>query len=525
MNLKKAESIVSDEWLWQFEDGDRDINVFDAPVKTHLLFGIFHLDRLSDKNVDIQLKKIYKQATEAFRSWNLKYPWSEYNPVNIKIQQVEDNNSYILGQICVEDNVIEEEQLIIAILQYLSSKLTVNEFIRVTDSNGDFLLSECHDSIPKEYEYPISNNRLWLHEGKFKLIPNSFYYNRGLEPREALEFLKKAYFRCIEVNEISKRIYKTMIKGFPDDNLSKLVKLPLELEDTYLLNLISTNPQVVSYLLKQLLRESVEISKNKSRTENPVLEVLVPTDFSNLLSIYMDSKSLKKYPHRIPLYSGRIVSKLLELAIADGVLIPNDYALNNVSDIDDGLFDTYKFETISLSSPVDFSSDYEPNQDFMDKLPEYLKNVTKDIKNMNMEKTTFLDDQLLDSDSESLPDSRDEIPITQDDENNEGKEYFKENNIDIDEDDFFEFFLKEALKMKDKDVESYAKQSNTPSNKSRSTEEFNDSYFDELDETLRNFNIKEDSTKYAEELINSMAVDGAPNELLESLFRNISGDK
>lgn len=519
MKICKPEQLVSSEWLWQYEDGERDINVFNAPEKTTLTFGIFFLDKLA-KDLEFSLNNIYNKTEQAFKSWNTHYPWSEYNSVHLEFQETETGSKYLFGQLCVEDSAQEEESLIIAILRELSLELGVQVFIKVSDTACDFLLAEVHEAIPEEYQHPVANNRLWIHEGRFKLIPSTFYFDRGLKPNEALEFLRKAYFRCIEIEGISNGISDKMIKDFPNRYLSKLVKLPLVFENETHYKLLKENPLVINLLLKSLLTETIVIDKQDSQVKTYPIEFLATKDHCDILSLYLDNEDLKKEMEKIPLYSGRCITQVLNNLIENSTLLVEDNCQEEKNLIVENkfnheeLFIKYPFEQASILNKFIPEKDLEPTEELMQKLGEFFNEASTD-------KTAFkLDDDNLDiSKEDSEPDVDDET-----------KEYFKEQNADIDEDDFFEFFLQEALKLKKEDIESYRKfeHSNTvPSHDNITTTYTKEDMecLDELEQFTQEENTTQDDSDALNGLFDSLNVDGVPNGPLQTLLRNLSQKK
>lgn len=494
---------LSTSWLWQRDESDDIVEVFDAPTKTHLCFGIFLLDRFTTSGTD-QINLLFNSVDRKFANWRERYPWTEYSGVKLRIEEMNDSVPYIFGQLCTEDNTQEENSLITGILQELSQGFRPEIFIKICDTEGDFILAECNEFIPKDYEYPIANNRLWLHEGKFKMIPNYFYPDRGLMVSETLEFLTKAYYKLQTLTDLSSKINEKYIKNFPESNLQDLKKLKVNFEDSKSFELIKKNPTVASFLLKQLLREPVEISSHideKSNTNQ--LELLIPLSHINLLSLHLDSQNLKTNEHDLEIYTGRIMSSLLKKFLDDDTLITSEnHIVYPHFNIQSDIFKDYRFENISILRPVEVKKDVEPNDELMDMLGTFLNQST----------TTKMDEDRDNISGESK---------TEDDPDRQVLDFFKSQNVNINEDDFFEFFLKEALKMPDDKVEEMAQEFTDGTNLSKNTTH-NEDTWEELDDILEEQDLKENPTVALKELFESLNVDGSSEGPFQTMLRHLS---
>ena len=252
---------VDAKWLWQVDDSVEDgaADIFDIPDRVNVIFGIFYLDKFNKDN-SLHIRRIKDRLDNTLNPWNENYPWTEYTGITTRIETLQDGSQYILGQLCVEDNIQEEESLLVGILQEFSQHLESNAFIKICDTDGDFILAECHDVLPKEYEYPIANNRLWLHQGRFEMIPGDYTPSKGLNQREALTFLSNSYFRLTEIESMSERIRQGFLFGFPSIKLGNLRTLNFTLDSEREYNIFRENPKVVSFLIKHLPYEDMVIS-------------------------------------------------------------------------------------------------------------------------------------------------------------------------------------------------------------------------------------------------------------------------
>ncbi|KAK4228163.1 protein ecdysoneless [Podospora fimiseda] len=110
--------------------------------------------KAADKKLD-ELAKDYIWQREPFR-------------LETKIQKG-SGLSYLHGTTHYGDNV-EDEWLIVYLLRELSKSFP-NLWIRVSDSDGEFLLIEAAKVLPKWLSPENDGNRVWINQGKLMIIP------------------------------------------------------------------------------------------------------------------------------------------------------------------------------------------------------------------------------------------------------------------------------------------------------------------------------------------------------------------
>lgn len=86
---------------------------------------------------------------------------------------------------------IEDEWLIVYLLRQLTTTFP-SLWVRVFDSDGEFLLVEAANVVPKWLSPEIDSNRAWIHEGRLKLLALSASSGakRPLSLAEAVDFIK-----------------------------------------------------------------------------------------------------------------------------------------------------------------------------------------------------------------------------------------------------------------------------------------------------------------------------------------------
>ncbi|GAV54981.1 hypothetical protein ZYGR_0AS03040 [Zygosaccharomyces rouxii] len=491
MQVIKPQNPLGSEWLWQFQDGEHSINVFDSPNDTWLIFGVFYLDKF-DKDPHAKVERLLKQLNDEIDIWNHSYPWSEFNGISIKLDKTAQDEPFILGQICVEDNVVEEEAIVVTLLQKFSSKCGIPQlFVKICDTDGDFLLAEASDSIPQDYEYPVSINRLWIHDGKFKMIPKEYFEQCGLNHEESLDFLRNKYYKLMAIDGIQDKISQRIIDRYPKGFLNNLIKLPLVFEDNQTLSIINSNPQIISFALKNLINEEIDVNKEVSQVnDGQRKELLVPRRFADILSMFLDSKDLKKSPDHIPLYCGRAVTSIIN-SLSRSSIISVNFNAESLPVKDRSYFDSYEFQMASLNEPFKLDDNEDNAEDIVQKLGEFFKQSNGKKTSSEQEEDSDNDEQL--------------------------RQFFRDENVDIDEDDFFEFFLADALKMNRDDIEALRSQENEDA---FSISSENADSLGEIEELLADDTLESLSPSAVGNLIKALTIDGATEGPLQTILRN-----
>ncbi|KAK0648779.1 SGT1 protein-domain-containing protein [Cercophora newfieldiana] len=140
---------------------------------------------VGDKSLT-KLEAVRKAAIEKAESLTKNYIWQrEGFKLETKIQ---NGLSYLHGITNYGDNV-EDEWLIVYLLRELSRSFP-QLWVRVCDSDGEFLLIEAAKALPSWLSPENDSNRVWIHDGKLHIIPLQTaaggHGSKSLSLREAL---------------------------------------------------------------------------------------------------------------------------------------------------------------------------------------------------------------------------------------------------------------------------------------------------------------------------------------------------
>ncbi|KAK4464228.1 protein ecdysoneless [Cladorrhinum samala] len=132
-------------------------------------YMLFILGNKTDNNNTPSLESVRKAAEKKLDELAKDYIWQR-EPFRLETRiQKGSGVSYLHGTTHYGDNV-EDEWLIVYLLRELSRAFPAL-WIRVSDSDGEFLLIEAAKVLPKWLSPENDANRVWIHEGKLLIIP------------------------------------------------------------------------------------------------------------------------------------------------------------------------------------------------------------------------------------------------------------------------------------------------------------------------------------------------------------------
>ncbi|KAI9834216.1 MAG: hypothetical protein M1819_003054 [Sarea resinae] len=156
-----------------------------------------------------------------------------------------DGLTFLQGRTNFGDSV-EDEWLIVYILRELSKKFEAL-WIRVVDTDGEFLLIEAANALPRWLNPEVADNRVWIHDGKLFIIPQEPLHteskearlpSRTITPKEALAAISKNF---------SKLIHSPLIES---EAFYRLQKYPQQIADNFHFARIVV-PRKLAYILHE----------------------------------------------------------------------------------------------------------------------------------------------------------------------------------------------------------------------------------------------------------------------------------
>ncbi|KAI0381061.1 SGT1-domain-containing protein [Hypomontagnella monticulosa] len=135
-----------------------------------------------------ELEKIRKAATQLCDNVAKDYIWQR-DSFQLRLERDQDL-VYLRGATDYGDSV-EDEWLIVYLLRELTQSFP-NLWIRIFDSDGEFLLVEAASVLPKWLSPEIDGNRAWIHDQELYILPlaASSGVKRPLSLPEAAQYIK-----------------------------------------------------------------------------------------------------------------------------------------------------------------------------------------------------------------------------------------------------------------------------------------------------------------------------------------------
>uniref|UniRef100_A0A8C5QDF3 Ecdysoneless cell cycle regulator n=1 Tax=Leptobrachium leishanense TaxID=445787 RepID=A0A8C5QDF3_9ANUR len=186
-------------------------------------FVEYHLFLVSEEPSDaVQRKQILKQYIELilakFAHLLAPYIWQN-QPFNLRYYAKKGNIPAHIGGVTSFGDNIEDEWFIVYLIQQIT-----NEFpalaARIEDNDGEFLLIEAADFLPKWLEPENSSNRVFFYHGKLCIIPlrqvdeEQPGSTKPIELPQALALLSSHSEKLLAAESISKAI-RRRLEGYP----------------------------------------------------------------------------------------------------------------------------------------------------------------------------------------------------------------------------------------------------------------------------------------------------------------------
>lgn len=248
-------------------------------------------DTLTQIQVRSRLRKIQDEADELSRSLLRGYIWQREG-FQLSVEQeirkdTEPARLHLHGKTEFGDS-IADEWVIVYILRELSRKFK-DAWIRVVDADGEFLLAEAANAIPRWIEPDVAENRVWINDGCLKIVPqrvsvasaanSTSRSSPEIEPislESALSYLASENLALISSSKIDDEAFyrlRTYPGQIKESMHTARVSLPRKL--AYVL---SRRPANISAAVDAFyLRDP--ISMRQLKTQNPSDSAFPPKDF------------------------------------------------------------------------------------------------------------------------------------------------------------------------------------------------------------------------------------------------------
>ncbi|KAI1773715.1 SGT1-domain-containing protein [Hypoxylon cercidicola] len=154
----------------------------------YLLFILDH--QLEARSLLSDLENVRKTATHLCDSIAKGYIWQR-DSFQLRLERDQDL-IYLRGATDYGD-AVEDEWLVVYLLRELTRSFPAL-WVRVFDGDGEFLLVEAANVLPKWLSPELDSNRAWIHDGKLYILPlaASSGVKRPLTLTEAVNYIKSS---------------------------------------------------------------------------------------------------------------------------------------------------------------------------------------------------------------------------------------------------------------------------------------------------------------------------------------------
>ncbi|KAK4068459.1 transcriptional regulator family: SGT1 [Trichoderma aggressivum f. europaeum] len=215
-----------------------------------------------------RLEAIRKAAVELVQSLTKDYIWQREG---FEISLKSEHGLLFLHGTTDYGDAIEDEWLIVYILCELT-KAHPDLWLRVGDSDGEFLLVEAANVLPRWLSPEIDRYRVWIHLGKIFLIPLS---SKGRDESEQLPLLQAVTFLRSNPDAL------VHLPAIDSEAFHRLKKYPDQISNS-IHHALVTIPRAVAYILHAL-----------PKTIAPAVEHFYLRDANSLKPILSSSASLQ----------------------------------------------------------------------------------------------------------------------------------------------------------------------------------------------------------------------------------------
>ncbi|KAH7110116.1 SGT1 family protein Sgt1 [Dendryphion nanum] len=173
---------------------------------------IFIIDaKLSDTQTRERLQAFQRALTALEKKFLKEYIWQRES---IKLDLVRPDGRWMLRGASNFGDSVADEWLIVYLLRELSSQFK-DAWIRIYDTDGEFLLIEAANALPKWLNPEVSEHRVWIHNHRLLVIPLSQVKNPApLELKEALAIISDTPAKPQHHPKVEQEAFHRL-KGYP----------------------------------------------------------------------------------------------------------------------------------------------------------------------------------------------------------------------------------------------------------------------------------------------------------------------
>ncbi|KAH7409483.1 SGT1 protein-domain-containing protein [Cadophora sp. MPI-SDFR-AT-0126] len=267
-------------------------------------YSLFIIDsRLkSQKEVLGRLEEVRKESLKLTESLLQEYIWQREA---FKLELESGKGLMYLHGLTNYGDSVEDEWLIVYILKELSTKFP-NLWIKVVDTDGEFLLIEAANALPRWLNPEIADNRVWINNNRLRIIPLSAVpasasakatatapISRPLTLEEAIAIIASTPQILINSPLLEEEAFYR-IRNYPSQITASLHHSPITIPRK-LAYLLHHRPASIAPAVEAFyLRDPIALKSLKSSSSNlvfpPVDLVTISTRFTKVLYAQLKSQ-------------------------------------------------------------------------------------------------------------------------------------------------------------------------------------------------------------------------------------------
>lgn len=238
-------------------------------------YMVFVIDsRLSDLQTRERLQAFQRALNILEKKFLKEYIWQRDS---LKLELVREEQQWLLrGQTNYGDSVADE-WLIVYFLRELSKEFK-DAWIRIYDSDGEFLLIEAANALPKWLTPEVAENRVWINSHRLLIIPLGKEEDSApLSQKQAMQIIHDTPGRPQQYIKVEKEAFHRL-NGYPaaisDNQHHATVPIPRKVA-----HILHFNPSYIAPVVEAFyLRDPISIRLTQpSKSKTPL--VFPPEDF------------------------------------------------------------------------------------------------------------------------------------------------------------------------------------------------------------------------------------------------------
>ncbi|KAF2734666.1 SGT1-domain-containing protein [Polyplosphaeria fusca] len=198
-----------DDFKWFGEGFDGFPKRLPDDVVEYLIFIID--SKLGDTQVRERLQAFQRALVVLEKKFLKEYIWQRES---IKLDLIREGSHWLLKGSTNYGDSVADEWLIVFLLRELSKKFP-DAWIRVYDTDGEFLLIEAADALPAWLSPEVAENRVWIQKHQLLVIPLSKTETpKPLDREEALAIIEQTPTRMQHLPKVETEAFHRL-KGYP----------------------------------------------------------------------------------------------------------------------------------------------------------------------------------------------------------------------------------------------------------------------------------------------------------------------